>query len=152
MAYIADLSVCVLILFDNVCVYYNSDTQLTIYTAYFQFFSFEDFFIYLYTLTSLSFLTDNPSPPHELHHDALANTESSAVIQWQSPLYTGGPIIRYTVTANGQTESVSGNVFTYTITGLDVNTNYSVEVTAVNSCGLESEPANVTVNIEARGK
>ena len=75
------------------------------------------------------------------------------MIQWQSPLYTGGPIIRYTVTANGQSTSVggTGDVFTYTITGLDVNTNYTVEVTAVNSCGLESEPANVTVNIEARG-
>ena len=73
------------------------------------------------------------------------------MIQWQSPLYTGGPIIRYTVTANGQTESVSGDAFTYTITGLDVNTNHIVKVTAVNSCGLESEPANVIVNIEARG-
>ena len=73
------------------------------------------------------------------------------MFQWQSPLYTGGPIIRYTVTANGHTESVSGDVFTYTITGLDFNTDYNVEVTAVNSCGLESEPANVTVNIEARG-
>ena len=73
------------------------------------------------------------------------------MIQWQPPLYTGVTIINYTVTANGQTESVGGDVFTYTITGLDVNTDYSVEVTAVNSCGLESEPANVTVNIEARG-
>ena len=97
-------------------------------------------------------MTGNPSPPHELHHNTLANTESSAVIQWQSPLYTGGPIIRYRINAStGQTESVSGDVFTYTITGLDFNTDYSVEVTAVNSCGLESEPANVTVNIEARG-
>ena len=100
-----------------------------------------------------SFLTDKPSPPHEPHHDVSANTESSAVIQWQSPLYTGGPIIRYTINAStGQTEAISGDVFTYTITGLDVNTDYIVEVTAVNSCGLESEPANVTVNIEARGK
>ena len=101
----------------------------------------------------VSFLTDKPGPPHELHHDALANTQSasSAVIQWQSPLYTGGPIIRYTVTVNGQSTSVGGDVFTYTITGLDVNIDNSIEVTAVNSCGLESEPANVTVNIEARG-
>ena len=97
-------------------------------------------------------MTDNPSPPHKLHHDVSANSVSSAVIQWQSPLYTGGPIIRYTVTVNDQTESVSGDVFTYTVTGVDVNIDYSVEVTAVNSCGLESEPANVTVNIEARGK
>ena len=103
-------------------------------------------------IAMFSILKGNPSPPHELHHDVSANTESSAVIQWQSPLYTGGPIISYTVTANGQTVSVSGNVFTYTITGLDVNTYYSVEVTAVNSCGLESEPVHVTVNIEASGK
>ena len=82
--------------------------------------NFEEFFIYLYTLTSLCFffLTGNPNPPHELHHDVSANTESSAVIQWQSPLYTGGPIIRYTVTTNGQTASVSGDVFTYAVTGL----------------------------------
>jgi hypothetical protein len=95
-------------------------------------------------------VSGNPSPPHKLHHNTLANTESSAVIQWQSPLYTGGPVINYTVTANGQTESVSGDVFTYTITGLDFNTDHIVEVTAVNSCGLKSEPAIVTVNIEAR--
>ena len=93
-----------------------------------------------------------PDPPHELYHDVSANTESSAVIQWQPPLYTGGRLIRYTVTANGQTESVSGDEFTYNITGLDVNTDYTVEVTAVNSCGLESEPATITVNIEARGE
>ena len=92
-----------------------------------------------------------PDPPQELDHDVSANTESSAVIQWQPPLYTGGSVINYTVTANGQTESVSGDVFTYTITGLDVNTDYSVEVTAVNSCGLESEPATVTVIIQTRG-
>ena len=90
-----------------------------------------------------SFLTGNPSPPNELHHDVSANTASSAVIQWQSPLYTGGPIIRYIINAsNGQTASVSGDVFTDTIAGLDFNTDYS---------GHESKPANVTVNIEARG-
>ena len=93
----------------------------------------------------------NPNPPQELRHVISANTESSAVIQWQPPLYTGGSLIRYTVTANGQTESVSGDMFTYNITGLDVNTDYTVEVTAVNSCGLESEPATITVIIQARG-
>ena len=105
---------------------------------------------------STFFVTDKPGPPHELniqcHDNASANTDSSAVIQWQRPLYTGGLIINYRITANGQPTSVSGDVFNYTITGLDFNTDYSVEVTAVNSCSLESEPANVTVNIEARGK
>lgn len=82
----------------------------------------------------------------------LANTVSSAVIQWQAPLYTGGSIIGYTVIGrNGQNESISGDIFNYTITGLDINTNYSFQVTAVNSCGLKSKPANVTVIIMARG-
>ena len=40
---------------------------------------------------------------------------------------------------------------TYNITGLQYNTNYSVKVTAINSCGLEGPPASVEVNIEARG-
>ena len=101
------------------------------------------------------FTEDVPDPPQQLEHDVSANTESSAVIQWQSPLYTGGDdisIMKYNiVTDNGQPKTVDGNVFTYTITGLRFNTDHIVEVTAVNSCGLESEPAIVTVNIEARG-
>ena len=76
---------------------------------------------------------------------------SSAVIQWQPPLYTGGGIFSYTITANGHNDSVSGDVLTYTITGLDFNTNYSIKVTAVNLCGLKGEANSVTVNIEARG-
>jgi hypothetical protein len=99
-------------------------------------------------------LSGIPDPPQQLEHNVSANTESSAVIQWQSPNNTGGnniSIINYImVTDNGQTASVSGDVFTYTITGLDFNTDHIVEVTAVNSCGLKSEPAIVTVNIEAR--
>ena len=39
---------------------------------------------------------------------------------------------------------------TYDITGIQYNTEYSVEVTAINSCGLESAPASVVVNVEAR--
>ena len=115
------------------------------------------FFHTLYTLyqtcNTVLYNTGAPDSPAALRHDVSANTESSAVIQWQSPLYTGGSgisIISYMITANGQTTPVSSNEFTYTITGLDVNTNYSVEVISVNSC-LESEPATVTVNIEAKG-
>ena len=95
--------------------------------------------------------TGSPDPPQKLYHDVAANTESSAVIRWQPPLITGGSIFSYTITANGHSDSVSGDVLTYTITGLDFNTNYSIEVTAINLCGLEGEANSVTVNIEARG-
>ena len=45
----------------------------------------------------------------------------------------------------------SGDVFTATITVPQFNTSYSVSVTAINSCGLSSQPATTTVFIEARG-
>ena len=53
--------------------------------------------------------------------------------------------MNYSITANGKTENVSVNA--YKITGLECNTNYSVTVTAINSCGQESQPANATVFI-----
>ena len=100
-----------------------------------------------------------PDPPLNLAHDISANTETSTVIQWQAPLYTGGDGIssmEYTVTVGNQTWSVpvsddDSDMFIHTITGLHYNTDYSVSVTAINSCGMESKPASVTVNIEARG-
>ena len=47
-------------------------------------------------------------------------------------------------------QNVSGNMFTRTITGLEYNTDYEVEVTAINSCGIPSQPATTTVFIDAR--
>ncbi|CAI8002963.1 hypothetical protein GBAR_LOCUS3515 [Geodia barretti] len=44
----------------------------------------------------------------------------------------------------------SGDVFTATITVPQFNTSYSVSVTAINSCGLSSQPATTTVLREAR--
>ena len=63
--------------------------------------------------------------------------------------------MEYEVTANGQSTLVSAvgsDLLNRTITGLDYNTVYDVSVTALNSCGLDSEAATVVVNIEARGK
>ena len=99
-------------------------------------------------------ITGAPDFPTALLHNVSANTESSAVIQWQPPLYTGGrgiSIINYMVTASDQTTLVHGDMLTYTVTGLDVNTDFIVKVTAVNSCAQESIAATVTVNIEAKG-
>ena len=51
-------------------------------------------------------------------------------------------------------EEESGTAHTITADGSDVmfNTLYDVEVTAVNTCGLESNPASITVNITASGE
>jgi hypothetical protein len=103
--------------------------------------------------------TDPPGPPVELSQVVSANTETSAVVQWRSPAMTGGNgvnISEYRVTVAGVvTQTVShddsGDVFTANITVSDFNTNYSVSVTAINSCGLSSQPANTTVVVrEAR--
>ena len=100
-----------------------------------------------------------------LDEDESAITESSAVVQWQSPEETGGrgiSISSYTVTVSDDaghqimSESVSDDgrdgAFSHTISGLDYNTVYGVEVIVNNHCGLTSQPATTTVSIEARGQ
>ena len=106
----------------------------------------------------LLLLVGDPGPPLNLTHDMSANTVSSAVIRWDSPSTTGGggdgiSITGYRIMSsdNGLNLNETVNDTTYTITGVEYNTNYSVEVTATNSCGQESGPASVVVNIEARG-
>ena len=112
----------------------------------------------MYTLT-LRHIIGAPGSPLNLRHDVMANTESSAVIRWNPPSNTGGngiSISEYGIMSSDNglslTPAVSGDMLNYNITGLEYNTNYNVEVTAINSCGLKSEPANVLVNIEARGE
>ena len=85
-----------------------------------------------------------------------ANTVSSVVITWDPSSTTGGDGISITgyrimSSDNGLNLNEIVDDTTYNITGLQYNTNYSVEVTAMNSCGQESGPASVVVNIEARG-
>ena len=98
----------------------------------------------------------DPGPPLDLTHDISANTVSSAVIRWDPPSTTGGDGISITgyrimSSDNGLNLNEIVNDTIYNITGLQYNTNYSVEVTSINSCGQESGPASVEVNIEARG-
>ena len=76
-------------------------------------------------------------------------------MQWQAPEETGGvSISTYTVTVDVEammvSQNVSGNMLTYNISGLEYNTDYEVEVTAINSCGIPSQPATTTVFIDAR--
>ncbi|CAI8017200.1 hypothetical protein GBAR_LOCUS10484 [Geodia barretti] len=102
--------------------------------------------------------TDPPGPPESLSQVVSANTEISAVVQWESPAMTGGgtgvTISEYRVTVDGGvTQTVSHDdsrdVFTAHYC-TQFNTSYSVSVTAINSCGLSSQPATITVFIEAR--
>ena len=77
------------------------------------------------------------------------------MVQWQAPEETGGVhISTYTVTVEREgmmvSQNVSGYMFTHTISGLEYNTEYEVEVTAINSCGIPSQPATTTVFIDAR--
>ena len=107
----------------------------------------------------MSYTLDPPGPPQGLSQDASANTETSAVVEWRSPATTGGSginISEYTVTIDGQVSQTvshddSRDIFNVTIPVLEFNTNYSVSVTAINSCGLSSQPATTDVSIQARG-
>ena len=108
----------------------------------------------IYTIFVL--VLGDPGPPLDLTHDMSANTVSSVVITWDPPSTTGGDGISITgyrimSSDNGLNLKETDDDMNYPITGLQYNTNYSVEVTAINSCGLESGPADVVVNIEARG-
>ena len=98
----------------------------------------------------------DPDPPLNLTHDMSANTVSSAVIRWDPPSTTGGDGISITgyrimSSDNGLNLNETVGDMNYNITGLQYNTDYSVEVTAINSCGRESGPASLVVNIDARG-
>ena len=70
------------------------------------------------------------------------------MVQWQAPEETGGvSIALYTVTVD---VDGSGNMLTHNISGLEYNTEYDVGVTAINSCGIPSQPTTTTVFIDAR--
>ena len=101
----------------------------------------------------------DPDSPQSLTQDVPANTETSLVVQWQIPSYTGGngiSIISYNITVDDSPHDTisddGSDLYTYNITGLRYNTEYSVAVTATNECGFTSVPAIVNVNIEARGQ
>ena len=77
------------------------------------------------------------------------------MVQWEAPVETGVvPISTYTVTVEREGmmvyQNVSGNMLTHNISGLEYNTEYDVGVTAINSCGIPSQPAVTTVFINAR--
>ena len=68
------------------------------------------------------------------------NMLRTLVVQWEPPSSPGGIITTYMVTYDEITVDTSNNDTTYTITGLETYTNYSITVTACNSNGCGIEP------------
>lgn len=95
-----------------------------------------------------------PSPPDNLHTAAPDDMPYTRVM-WDPPVY---PEHKYKIRIPEiyYSEEEDGTARTHTITGgsdgVMFNTPYEVEVTAVDKCENESNPAIITVNIEAGGK
>ena len=93
------------------------------------------------------FAVSPPAAPSGLEQVPSANTltcdkctEANATFSWQAPTDTGGggiDIADYTV----NTSPATITILNYTLTGLELETNYTVSVTATNECGLESAPS-----------
>ena len=81
-----------------------------------------------------------PSTPTSL---AVTNiTPNSISISWGAPVFNGGSAIQnYTIVLDG-VELTTANVTNFTITGLDPNTLYSIDVYASNTV-LDGDPATI---------
>ena len=113
------------------------------------------------TYHSFNILVGDPSPPAQLQ--ATQDNAPSITLQWSRPTYTGNefPIQKYRIVIPGTNYSEEVNPTTVcnssrcshilTVDGRDVefNTTYLVELTAINSCDLESIAATENVRIVA---
>ena len=105
-----------------------------------------DYCIYIFGKYSL--LAGNPNPP--FNGSYMYDGGLTVHLQWNRPSYTGGaPVEKYTVSANGQSETVSdrSEVVSYTSSGLIYG---EVLVTVTNRCGLKSQSVPI-VDINASG-
>ena len=105
------------------------------------------------------------SPPGLLEATRQDN-KSSVTLQWSRPTYTGNkfPIQKYRITIPGTNYSeevetgivCNGSQCSHSLTtdGRDVefNRTYLVELTAVNTCDLESSPEILNVEVIAFGE
>ena len=97
----------------------------------------------------ISTIPGPPDPPSDLDYNDGVVIESSVDLQWTRPSYTGGvDVMNYTVSANGRRLEVmdDSETVSYTTSGLVYG---EVQVSAINTCGQESQPA--TINIPAAG-
>ena len=93
-----------------------------------------------------------PNPPSDLEYDDSVLIDTSVDLEWSRPSHTGGvPLMNYSLTASssGGTLSVSDSRerVSYTTPGLVYGV---IEVTAINYCGQQSQPASL--NIPAAGE
>ena len=85
-----------------------------------------------------------PDPPTDLSYDNTVIIESSVDLQWNRPSYAGGaPIVNYIVSIDDMNiMNTSNEMITLT---LPENDDIYLLVVAINLCGLESEPATITI-------
>ena len=88
-----------------------------------------------------------PNPPASLRYNDEVVIVSSVSLRWTRPSYTGGvPLANYTISANELTTVVPADNFFgyYNTPGLVYGL---VNVSAINLCGLESQPAHIIIPI-----
>ena len=93
--------------------------------------------------------TASPTAPSNLRQLLSSNTPTNATITWDSV----DNAVSYTVRSTSLQSPATGIVEeSYTLTGLELVTDYTVTVTATNECGVESPPSqDITIRIDIQG-
>ena len=87
-----------------------------------------------------------PDPPTDLSYDNTVIIESSVDLQWNRSSYTGGaPIVNYIVSIDDMNIMNTRNEMITLTLPENINDDIDILVTAINLCGLESEPAAITI-------
>ena len=96
--------------------------------------------------------TGSPAPPYNLVQSS--NTITTVTITWNMTTETDATYtVTYTVTSTSLMTQFSGiEQKSYILNNLEVETDYTVSVTATNECGDESQPSEeITVRINVPG-
>lgn len=109
--------------------------------------------MYYYSIDKLHYSCFKPVPTIPLNVTvATGNMLRTLIVQWEPPSSSGGIITTYMVTYNGVTVDTRSNNTSYSITGLDPYTNYSITVIACTSNGCSNESDVVIGTTEEEGE